>query len=720
MTYYNNSNPLLNSGKIAGYLIGEDNWGNTAVTETKDKKVFLRWGNPKKLKEWYSLSFLKFDYFQEIDNSGKCFVGILIDKFGYTRYRIFKTRISNLIKSLDIITYPAISCESYSDLLWLPEERVFKVFNLSGECSILIPPKWELCNNVPFYESTYDPYSQFKYWPNTDFGHFKNFSFHDKILFGENYDGTLAIISSKGEIMSYAWSEIQITDSGITFRDKDKNLQNITFDKIEGYYHKELAEMEKQLKVALQATHEKSFEKLQDKKVLDTSNSDDENSTTDKKSENICWLYKSFEKQFDNKTIKINNPDRKIVPEELILCYYQKSNMKTAYIVKYGGRNIAYHPIERKFELTNETLKLRTALTSGRLPIAMQYSSQMTNDELVASFMAIAPSICAAQPASEIQNNDNNNIKTEAIPMADILYDKPVSELIGNDFAGKIRQVSDFLSISFPPDKVFECLMLLFGENIKNIKDYSPQTDALLESTEQDIVGEIERKVNANKVRFLTNEQLQNFNLSINYHMTLKKMSYMQSLENALADTTGSEELGSYIKDLKAHLKQIQAEREKELASKILKLILEMGKESSDATEQTETKSVKEICINNRKYKIGDIFNEKELWGDRSPRKFLKKGDFLLIFLSDAECTNKGIYEIKGEGESGNQIIGQNANGDIVNISKRKLIITKNPANGICKIFDEVVYIDKYEKHECTNNQDRTVFYFKLRSTTKC
>lgn len=38
MTFYYNSNPLLDSGNIAGYLIGEDNWGNFDITESKKKK----------------------------------------------------------------------------------------------------------------------------------------------------------------------------------------------------------------------------------------------------------------------------------------------------------------------------------------------------------------------------------------------------------------------------------------------------------------------------------------------------------------------------------------------------------------------------------------------------------------------------------------------------------------------------------------------------------
>lgn len=114
MTYCNDSNPLPDNGKIAGYLIGEDNWGNSAVTEMNDKKVFLRWGNPNKYKEWYSLSFLKFDYFQEIDNSSKCFVGVMINKLGHKRYRIFKTRISNLWKDKDIITYPVNPIQTYN------------------------------------------------------------------------------------------------------------------------------------------------------------------------------------------------------------------------------------------------------------------------------------------------------------------------------------------------------------------------------------------------------------------------------------------------------------------------------------------------------------------------------------------------------------------------------------------------------------------------------
>lgn len=565
----------------------------------------------------------------------------------------------------------------------------------------------------------YDPYSQFKYWPNTDFGHFKDLRFYDKVLFGENYDGTLAIISSNGEIMSYAWSEVQIIDNGITFLDKENNLQKIDFDKIEDYYQKELSKMEKQLKV--QTTHEKSLENLQDKKVLDTSE-DDKNSTTDKKLETICWLYKSFEKQYDNKTIKINKPDRKIVTDELILCLYEKSDLKTAYIVRYSGRNKKFHQIERRFELTDETTVLRKGLKSGRLPNAMQYSSQMTDEELVESFKAIDLTLCAAQSDSEMQDNNCSNMQTKEEPMTAIQESciQPISELMGNDFANKIKLVYEFLSISFPMDNVFKCLMLLFGDNIRNIKTYNSEIDALIESPKIDLASEFENNINANKVRYLSDKQLEKFNLSINYYTKVEAKPYMESLEIALSKTQGSEELYSYIEELKTNLKQELAEREKELASKILKLILEIWEKSPDATEQTETKSVKEICINNRKYKIGDIFNEKELWGDRPPRKFLKKGDFLLIFLSDAECTNKDIYEIKGEGESGNQIIGQNANGDIVNMSKRKIIVTKNPANGTCKIFDEVVYIDKYEKRECTNNQDRTVFYFKLKSTTKC
>ena len=77
------------------------------------------------------------------------------------------------------------------------------------------------------------------------------------------------------------------------------------------------------------------------------------------------------------------------------------------------------------------------------------------------------------------------------------------------------------------------------------------------------------------------------------------------------------------------------------------------------------------------------------------------------------------LYEIRGVGEDGNQVIGQNANGDMVNQGKRKILITKNPDNGLCKIVDEVVYIAYHETIEPTNNQVRTVIHFKLRSITK-
>ena len=709
MTYYN-TNPLFNSGKISGYLIRRVNAG---ITETEYKKVFLIWGNPKKNKNiWHSLSFLKFNCFQEIDNSGKCFVGIQIDKFGNKRYRIFKTRISNIIKGKDIITYPAISSESYSDIQWLPKERVFKVFNSSGECSVLIPPKWEQCNNVPFNDSKYDPYSLFKYWPNTDFGHFKDFKFYKGVLFGENYDGTLDIISSRGEIMSYAWSDIQISDNGVSFRDNDKNIQEIAFDEIGNYYHKELSERKILLKAALPSTLNKSQDKTQNETKSNPSNGYADSSTTDKRDENIFWLYRNFEKQYD-KTVKISRPDDKIVQGEPILCLHKKKNTKLAYIVRYGGRRTKYHPIERAFELTDEVLTLLSSLKSGRLSKSIPYNSQMTNDELIESFKTITLSQCVALPESEIQDNKNNNILTEEIPMTYIPDNKPVSKLMGNEFARKIRQVSNFLSISFPSTKVFECLMLLFEENINNIKDYTPATDALINSTELDLTGEIKKMVNTNKAYYLTSKQLDSFNASVDYHMKVKGKPYMESLEIALGETTGSEKLADYIKSIEAHLKLEQRKREKELTAKILKQILCIKDESANTSYKTELLNLP-ICINNQIFKIGDIVHKENILGTRLPKKFIRTTDYLLIFLPEAECINNGIYEIRGEGEEGNQIIGQNANGDIVDEKKRKIIITENPSNGLCKIFDEVVCIEEIKTTESMNNKVRNVFYFKL------
>lgn len=105
--------------------------------------------------------------------------------------------------------------------------------------------------------------------------------------------------------------------------------------------------------------------------------------------------------------------------------------------------------------------------------------------------------------------------------------------------------------------------------------------------------------------------------------------------------------------------------------------------------------------------------------GGRSLRRFIRTENYLLIFLSDAECDHDGIYEIKGEGEYGYQMIGQNANGDMVNGGKRKILITKDPDNGLYKIVDEVVCIAYHETNKPTNNQNRSVIYFNLKSITK-
>lgn len=407
--------------------------------------------------------------------------------------------------------------------------------------------------------------------------------------------------------------------------------------------------------------------------------------------------------------------------EDLILCLNQKVDNNTAYIVRYKGRDSKYHPIERRFELTDETIELRRPLQSGQLPKAMQYRPKMTDQELMESFKAIDSALCATQSECEKQDNNSSNMQTKEEPLTAIQESciQPISELKGNDFADKIEKVYEFLSISFPKDNVFKCLMLLFGENIRNIKTYNSEIDELIESSELDLASEVEKNINANKVRYLSGEQLKKFNLSIDYHTKVKTMSYMEALEIALSETPGNEELSGYIEGLQADLKQGQAEREKGLASKILTLLLEAREEGADVSEQAETRTVETICINNHNYNIGDTTNEEELLGGRSPKRFIRTGNYLLIFLSDAECAHDGIYEIRGVGEDGNQVIGQNANGEMVNQGKRKILITKNPDNGLYKIVDEVVYIAYHETIEPTNNQVRTVIHFKLRSITK-
>ena len=90
-----------------------------------------------------------------------------------------------------------------------------------------------------------------------------------------------------------------------------------------------------------------------------------------------------------------------------------------------------------------------------------------------------------------------------------------------------------------------------------------------------DQASEIERNINANKVRYLAGEQLKKFDLSIGYHTKVQAMPYMEALKIALSETPGSEELSGYIEGLQADLKQGQAEREKGLASIILTLLLE-------------------------------------------------------------------------------------------------------------------------------------------------
>lgn len=569
----------------------------------------------------------------------------------------------------------------------------------------MIPPKWKLCNNVPFYDQNIDCYALFTYWPNTEFGHYKDFIFHDKVLFGEKEDGTFDIISSEGEIMSEVWSEVQIKENDVSFRDKDNKLTEITFAEIQDYYHKD---------------NQKISTDLEDTKPDNTDNEPGAPVVEDDNDEHIRWMYKSWQLQFD-KSIQIRNPNRMINEEDLILCLNQKVNNNTAYIVRYKGRDSKYHTIERRFELTDETIELRRTLQSGQLLKAMQYRPKMTDQELIESFKAIDSALCATQFECEKQDNNSSNMQTKEELMTAIQESciQPISELKGNDFADKIEKVYEFLSISFPKDNVFKCLMLLFGENIRNIKTYNSEIDELIESSELNLASEVEKNINANKVRYLSGEQLKKFNLSIDYHTKVKAMSYMEALEIALSETPGNEELSGYIEGLQADLKQGQVEREKGLASKILTLFLEAREEDADVSEQAETRTVETICINNHNYNIGDTTTEEELLGGRSPKRFIRTGNYLLIFLSDAECAHDGIYEIRGVGEDGNQVIGQNANGDMVNQGKRKILITKNPDNGLCKIVDEVVYIAYHETIEPTNNQVRTVIHFKLRSITK-
>lgn len=710
MTYYNNDNPLLDEGNILDYFIWAYTLDNADTTETanpENKKVYLGWRNYNNAihNKWYKLLSLKFDYFQEINNSGKCFVGIQEDSLGHKSYRIFKARFSKKFGKV-ILTHPAISHDSYSDLQWLSEEKVFKVFNSSGKCSILIPPKWEICNNVPFYDRNIDLYALFTYWPNTDFGNYKDFIIHDKVLFGEKEDGTFDIISSEGKIMSEAWSEVQINENGVSFRDKDNKLTEITFSEIQDYCDKENQEI------------------LTDMAKTKPDNTDNELGAEDKEAddnyEHIWWMYKNWQKQYDN-TILIKNPNRMINEEELILCLNQKADNSKAYIVRYMGSTHTYHPIERIFELTDETIGLRRTLNTRKLPKAMLYRPEMTDQELIESFKAIDPVLCTTQSECEKQANNCSNMQAKEEPMTAIQESciQPISDLMGNDFADKIKQVYKFLSISFSKDNVFKCLMLLFGENIRNIKTYSSEIDALIESAELDLISEFEKNINANKVRYLTDSQLENFNLSIDYHTKLQAKPYMEALKIALSETSGSEELSGYIECLKADLKQGQAEREKELASKILKLLLKAKEEDVYVAEQAEIKTVETICINNRNYNIGDTTSEEELLGSKRPKRFIRTGNYLLVFLSDAECAHDGIYEIRGEGEVGNQMIGQNANGDIVNKGKRKILITKDSTNGLCKIVDEVVYIEEKAIVESQNNNERTVFYFKLKSIIK-
>lgn len=713
MTYYKNDNPLLNKdkSKIFGYWIWTDTSNNAGITEAvnpENKKVYLVWlnynNNYNKKSNWCRLSSLRYDYFQEIDNSGKYFVGVQENSQGQKCYRIYKTRLSKKFGKV-ILTHPAISKDSYSDLQWLSEEKVFKVFNLSGECSILIPPKRELCNNVPFYDQNIDCYALFTYWPNTEFGHYKDFIFHDKVLLGEKEDGTFDIISSEGKIMSEAWSEVQIKGNGVSFRDKDNKLTEITFAEIQDYYHKD---------------NQKISTDQEETKLDNTDNEPGAPVVEDDNDEHIRWMYKIWQLQFD-KSIQIKKTDRKINEDELILCLNQKTDNNKAYIVRYMGRDSKYHPIERIFELTDETIELRKALKTGELHEAMQYRPEMTDQELIESFKAINPALCAVQPECEEQHNNSSNMQTKEEAMTAIQESciQPISELMGNDFADKIKKVYEFLSISFPKDNVFKCLMLLFEENIRNIKTYSSEIDALIESSVLDMASEFEKNINANKVRYLSDEQLEKFNLSIDYHTKLQAKPYMEAVEIALSEISDSEELSSYIEGLKADLKQGQAEKEKELASKILTLLLKSKEEDAYVAEQAETRTVETICINNRVYNIGDTASEEELLGGKRPKRFIRTGNYLLVFLSDAECANDGIYEIRGEGEDGNQMIGQNANGDIVNEGKRKILITKDSANGLCKIVDEVVCITHHETIEPTNNQVRTVIYFKLRSKTK-
>lgn len=389
MRYNPDNMPLHKSGSICGYLIWRANQINAAIDKydnISNEKVYLGWSNPNynRKNKWYSLSHLKFDYFQEISQSN-CFVGISLDKLGNKKYRIFKPRISNLKKEFDVVTYPAISGETYWDFEWLPDARVFKVYKLSGDCAILIPPRWKQCNNVPFNDIDYDPYSLFRYWPNTEFGHFKDFVFTNDILFGENYNGTLDVISSKGEIISILWSDLKITCDGISFRNRNNIQENVDFSDIETYHNRELSEMSESLNP--------SFES--DTHIL--GNTEMDGPATQNvplpvivdDGEDIRWIYKNFEIQYDGKTTHFKNTNNRIRPENLILCVGRRASENNAYIVRYGGRNVRFHLIERKFELPSEVSALRNRLKTGELPIPMHYLPKMSDDELIESFKAI-------------------------------------------------------------------------------------------------------------------------------------------------------------------------------------------------------------------------------------------------------------------------------------------------------------------------------------------
>ena len=427
-------------------------------------------------------------------------------------------------------------------------------------------------------------------------------------------------------------------------------------------------------------------------------------------------------------------------------------NKKIIYLVKYEVKNT--YTILEKILLDEEDYKL---FKKNCIKKFCKFQNSCPSNIILPKLREIFKKNQDYSDVDESQEPKQTNTSTtetlsqtsEAAPILEQTDIKnEVSDNKTIDLITRVRDTYNFLIQHANSNKVLEAILILYKEKIPELYGVNQELDALMGqlfplTTPEDIV---DQSFIADFKTLIDKEDKQNFNICFDFYikiekrtlydsllLTLKKCnledSYLSIFNKKLDDFRKSAMLASAEQNaylaLFSHLIKIGQDLP-EISPKEKPSVRKINVQDIDPAHRSQLLTIgKHTCdfnIDEKKISLGleeniDIESLKMGY-----REFASKGTCMLILLPFEQKQkldqSQGLYTIIGEGKSlnENQILGKNANSDIVSGNKRILLFIRNADNKTCMFYDETKYNNHKEVKDPNPKANRNIILFELKS----